>query len=93
MTKSSKGDSEKPNPFRSEVTQTRILQHLRKVNVPETIREIAVALDMEPSEVAGNLGALMSVAEQGGEGVRRVMGEGETTRYEIVLAQRAEAGP
>ena len=61
----------------------RILDHLREVNAPETIRDLAAAIDAEPSAVATNIGELMSRAEQGKEGVRRVMGQGDVTRYEI----------
>jgi len=87
QSKSPKTDSDDRERFRSAHTQQRITEHLREVNGPLTIREIAEALDIEPAVIAGNLGELQSKAEQGKEGVRRVMGKGDITRYEIALAK------
>lgn len=64
-----------PNP---DITQVRILDLLRWENGPLTQHEIASKLDLELTDVTLCLGALQSL-----EKVRRVLGIGDSVRYEI----------
>jgi len=71
------------NPFRSEVTRTRITRLLRLEGGPMTILEIAEELELEPSHVASNLGELLSIAQSSdGERVVRI-GGADSNRYEL----------